>query len=188
MFEIPETVPLTLSPLAWMMGRWQGWGVLTGEADKAVVQEIRGDIVGDQMRMITTIYAGEATEDVPPELTAEQGLEKIKPGEVIREETLYWDVVSPLAAVPNDDESPRELRLTGSDTRGLSILWVGAAMGPRITLASDVIARAASAIEVDRMTRMYGLVGGELMWTADAVVGDEEAAVEITGRLMRVND
>lgn len=170
-----------------MMGRWQGWGVLTGDGDKAVVQEIRADIVGDKMRMVTTIFGGEATEDVPPELSAEEGLSKIKPGEVIREETLYWEVATPLAVVPNDDESPRELRLTGSDTRGLSILWVGAALGPRITLASDVIARAASAQEVDRMTRMYGLVGGELMWTADSTVGDGEADIEITGRLMRVN-
>jgi Domain of unknown function (DUF1794). len=188
MFEIPENLPLSLSPLAWMIGRWQGWGVLTGESDKALVQEIRTDIVGEHMRMVTTLYFGEATADVPAELSAKDGLDIIKPGELFREETSYWRVATPLAAVPSEDESPKELALTSSGTDGFSVLWVGAALGPRITLATDVIARQSGAPEVDRMTRMYGLVAGELMWTTDRTIQGGEPEIELTGRLMRVTN
>lgn len=188
MFEIPEDLPLELSSLAWMLGRWQGWGVLTEEGDSALVQEIRCDIVGTQMRMVTTLYKGNADSDVAPELTAAQGLEIITAGDLLREETAYWRVTSPLAVVPDDDQTPREMALTSCDTRGLSVLWIGAVMGPRVTLTTDVIAREPGAVDVDRMTRMYGLVAGELMWTTDLTVGDDEPTVELTGRLMRVND
>lgn len=189
MFEIPENLPLTLAPLAWVMGSWQGWGTRVtpeGEPDELVVQDIRADIVGDHMRMVTSLYHGSSTEEVDPTLNAAGGLDLITPGDLWREETTYWRLATPLAVVPAEDGSPRELQATSSDTSGMAVLWVGVAMGPRLRLVSDVIARDASAVEMENITRMFGLVGGELMWTSEVTIGEEDPALEISGRLQRV--
>lgn len=202
MFELPENLPLELSPLAWVLGRWQGWGVLVdadapeADADAAnpeeaspeqyIIQEVAAQIVGDQMRLTTTIFAAEATEALDMTLSAADGLDLLTAGELIFEETGYWKVATPLAVVPAQGEEPRELRVSSTDTRGVSILWAGVAMGPRLRLISDVLARDPNAPQLDQITRMFGLVGGELFWTSESTTGDADPVVELTGRLQRV--
>lgn len=191
MFEIPENLPLTLAPLAWVMGAWQGWGTRVtpeGEPDELILQDIHADIVGEHMRMVTTLYHATSETEVDPTLDAAGGLDLITAGELWREETSYWRLATPLAVVPAEDGSPRELQATSSDTAGLGVLWVGAAMGPRLRLVSDVIARDASAVELEGMTRMFGLVAGELMWTSETTVGEEDPKLELSGRLRRVEN
>lgn len=189
MFEIPEDLPLQLTPLAWVLGRWQGWGTLAGEeSDEVVVQEIAAERVNEQMRLTTRLYTGTVKGDMDWQMSAAAGLDLIEPGELLREETTYWKVATPLSVVPPEGEEPRELQVSGSDTQGLATLWVGVAMGPRIRLSSDVIAREAGAPEMTTMHRMFGLVGGELFWTAESVEGEEEPKVELSGRLQRVEE
>ena len=67
---IPADLPALVAPVAWMLGTWEGWGMLPrpdassrGDGDGAaedspVVEEIRGEVVGDQMRLVTRVYAG----------------------------------------------------------------------------------------------------------------------------------
>lgn len=198
MFEIPEDLPRDLAPLAWVLGRWQGWGMLTrpeDEEDQPLIQEVRADIVGTQMRMVTSLFLAQPRGDLDPTASASAGLDVLEAGELFREETSYWRLATPLAQVPSDGDSPRELQVTSSTTDGFGVCWVGAAMGPRITLASDVIARDASAPAVNYLHRMFGLVGGELFWTSElmeekpADAAEAEAAefqVEVSGRLQRV--
>ncbi|WP_099331825.1 FABP family protein [Actinomyces minihominis] len=201
MFEIPSDLPLKLSSLAWLLGRWQGWGTVavpaestsdsptTGEeADfnfEAILQDIEAVIVGEQMRMSIRTYMGVLEGDFDPMWTAAQGLDQIRPGELLGEETTYWSVDTPLAVVPAGEDEPRELRVVGSDTRGFSVLWAGVAMGPRIQLASDALVRAPRTIEIDHFSRMYGLVGGELMWANESMPTNGEFVTEMTGRLQR---
>lgn len=190
MFEIPEDLPLSLAPLAWVVGRWQGWGTMVTpgeEPDAVIIQEINADMLGDQLRVVTTLYAGTATGPIDWEMNAGEGLEAIEAGEFLREETSYWRMATPLAIVPAEGEEPREMQATSSDTAGLATLWVGAVMGPRIRLGSDVIAKDASAGDITAAYRMYGLVGGELFWTAETQVEQEDPRVQFSGRLRRVN-
>ncbi len=189
MFEIPENLPLRLGPLAWLLGRWQGWGTLVGadeEDVQPIIQEITAEVVGERVAMAATFYAGNLSEDMDPTWDAASGLDKIEAGEVLWQETLYWSVTSPLALVPSAGEEPREIRVNSADSRGNSILWAGVAMGPRIRLDSDAIALAPEATPVDHISRMMGLVGGELMWASENMVEGEDFATEFTGRLQRV--
>lgn len=190
MFEIPEDLPFRLGPLAWLLGRWQGWGTVAGETEeyaKPVVQEIQVEVVGEQMLMRIKLFEGLLEEPFDPMWTANEGLDNISAGPLYSEESLYWSVDSPLALVPADGTEPRELRAVGSDTRGFAVLWAGVAMGPRIQLASDAVARAPGAKKIDYFSRMFGLVGGELMWASETMVGEGDYETEITGRLQRVN-
>lgn len=254
MFEIPENLPLRLGPLAWLIGSWQGWGTLVGQAggaddegaqpagagqantdgvdgddsgtdpietaptpgeevpsdgtgaeatsaatettnaqgadpglvDAPILQHIQADIVGEQLRVRVSVFAGHVAEPIDPTWTAAQGLDHIIAGDLMWEETSYWEVTSPLALVPAGQDEPRELRLTSSDSRGRAILWAGVAVGPRIRLDSDVIARAPQSQPVDYISRMFGLVGGELMWASENMIGDSDFETEFTGRLQRV--
>lgn len=200
MFEIPENLPLRLAPLAWLIGSWQGWGTLVCKAevgegdaevnhlttDEPILQQIQADILGDQLRTRTSFFAGHVAEKIDPTWTATQGLDHIIAGDLLWEETVYWTVTSPLALVPADEE-PRELRLTSADSRGRAILWAGVAMGPRVRLDSDAIARAPEADPVDHISRMFGLVGGELMWASENMIDGGEFETEFTGRLQRAS-
>ena len=64
---IPADLPALVAPVAWMLGTWEGWGMLAGPdassrgdgdgaaEDSPVVEEIRGEVVGDQMRRDTRL-------------------------------------------------------------------------------------------------------------------------------------
>ena len=189
MFEIPENLPLRLGPLAWLLGTWQGWGTLVQPEetpDEPIIQQIDAEILGEQMHMTISVYAGVLEGDFDPLWDSKEGLDKIAAGDLLWQETLYWSSISPLALVPAGGDEPRELRLNSADTRGYSTLWAGVAIGPRIRLDSDVIARAPEAVEVDHVSRMFGLVGGELMWASERIIDGGEFTAEFTGRLGRV--
>lgn len=191
MFEIPEDLPLELAPLAWLLGRWQGWGMLASELDgedQVIVQEAAAEVVGKHVRMVTSFYRAQTDESMEPTWNAAQGLDVVEVGDLFRQETTYWKTGF---AAPEGDrdpgEAPRELYVTQADTQGLASLWVGVALGPRIRLVSDVIAREPDSPPAANGTRMYGLVGSELFWTVERSLGeDAEPTVEISGRLERV--
>ncbi|MFT0762190.1 FABP family protein [Scrofimicrobium sp. R131] len=190
MFEIPENLPLSLAPLAWVLGRWQGWGTLAGdddEPDAIILQDIQAEVVGQQMRVVTSLYHGKVEGEIDWQMNAAAGLDLIEPGELFREETSYWRLATPLAVLPPEGEEPRELQVTSADTQGLATLWVGVSMGPRIRLTSDVIARDASAPQMTTVHRMFGLVGGELFWTSETSLDQGEPQVELSGRLRRAS-
>ena len=88
---IPADLPALVAPVAWMLGTWEGWGMraaapASGQdrpaedapADAPVVEEIRGDVVGEQMRLVTRVYAGEASAPIDPTWDAAQGLAAIQ--------------------------------------------------------------------------------------------------------------
>lgn len=194
MFEIPSDLPLNLGALAWLLGGWQGWGTRTvvnpdtGESEALpVLQNIEAKVVGKQMKMDIEIFAGLLDEDFDPQWDAKEGLDRIEPGELLKEETIYWIMDGPLSMVPAGQEEPRELRATSADTDGFAILWAGVSLGPRIQLASDGLVKAPAARAASYFSRMFGLVGGELMWASESMDDPEkdEYEVELTGRLLR---
>ena len=46
MFSIPENLPLEIAPLAWMLGPWKGWGMLSIDEgdDQPIYEEAEGTI------------------------------------------------------------------------------------------------------------------------------------------------
>ena len=166
---IPADLPALVAPVAWMLGTWEGWGMYAAPAapgqeepaeDSPVIEEIRGDVVGEQMRLVPRVYAGVASEPLDP----------------------TWDAPLP----PPGQYNSREFTATSASTEGHSAVWDGVSVGPRVQMVSDAIALGVGATRVTHLGRMFGLVAGELMWTQERTLdGEDEADVEISGRLMR---
>jgi len=67
--------------------------------------------------------------------------------------------------------------------------WEGWIQGPRAQVGTQAVGRTRTAADLTEMTRMFGLVSGDLMWTQDmAAFGVEEPRTYASGRLGRVND
>ena len=197
---IPADLPALVAPVAWMLGTWEGWGMRAAApapvqdrpaedapTDAPVIEEIRGDVVGEQMRLVTRVYAGEASAPIDPTWDAAQGLAAIQKGDLISEETLYVSVAPSDAPLPPPGQyNPREFTATSASTEGHSAVWDGVSVGPRVQMVSDAIALGADATRLTHLGRMFGLVAGELMWTQERTLdGEDEADVEISGRLHR---
>ena len=186
MMVIPADLPPLVAPVAWMLGTWRGWGTRAADgADAPVVEEVRGDVVGDQMRLVTRVYEG--TGDVDPTWDAASGLSAIARGPLLVEETLYVSVAPSDAPLPPPGQhNPRAFTASGATTGGHASAWDGMSMGPRVRMVSEAIARVEGSERVVHYGRMFGLVAGELMWTQERTLeGADEAVVEFSGRLMR---
>lgn len=118
MFEIPVDIPEAVAPLAWLLGRWQGWGArsLAGSLSSSVAGSssvaaqnvaqadlpergeapILHDLVfavdGDRVKQTHTWYEAVADGDYDPLWSAEQGLTHLVAGELLGEETVLWRV------------------------------------------------------------------------------------------------
>ena len=76
-----------------------------------------------------------------------------------------------------------------ADPAGHVAVWEGWIQGPRAQVGTQAVGRARTAVPVEEMTRMFGLVRGDLMWTQDmAAFGVEEPTTYASGRLGRVED
>ena len=214
-FTLPDDLPPELYPLAWLAGTWRGYGILTyGETvpEQAVYQEMTFDHDGGPyLRQTTTIWTVDATrsKNLDFEMPGLQGASLLAPAQIWSTETAYWrpvgqeqpdgaDGAGTTEAVdaPSDAESAggplipvTRLELVSADPAGHVGVWEGWIQGPRAQVGTQAVGRARTAVPVEEMTRMFGLVGGDLMWTQDmAAFGQSEVTTYASGRLGRVDD
>jgi hypothetical protein len=171
-FTIPEGLAPEVLPLAWLVGRWVGAGVIVYPTipEARVRQEVEvGHDGGPYLTWTSTLW-----------LPADDG----GGGPVWATESGYWRVPSDRPDGLPDDQRVVELMLT--DPAGHLTLYAGSVGSGRIELASDLIARTPDAAEVAAATRLYGLVQGELMWAWDIAAFGEPLQSYASARLRRV--
>lgn len=199
MFDLPTDLPADLVPLSWLLGVWEGTGVIDYEAGGSA---FRGEFAhrvsfshdgGDYVN-----YAASAW------LIADDGART-----PLVAETGYWRIARPVddadagpallpasrargaARTADDVETLRngdggfdlEVAIVHSD--GISELYVGQVRGPRIDLATDAVVRPSSAKAYTAATRMYGLVDGHLLWAWDIAALGGELGSHASARLAR---
>ena len=222
-FSIPDDLAPELYPLAWLVGTWRGYGILTyGQTvpEQAVAQEMTFDHDGGPyLRQTTTIWTLDATRssDLGFDTPGLEGFARIAPARIWSTETAYWRPVgqeepdgeggSPggpgAASVDRPDGAgtdgpgsggarPRtapltRLELVSADPAGHVAVWEGWIRGPRAQIGTQAVGRTRTAVPLTQMNRMFGLVGGDLMWTQDmAAFGETELKTYASGRLGRV--
>ena len=137
-----------------------------------------------------TPVAGESPDAAPSPAPASTEV-RYAPGAVWSAESGYWRVVPGQQPAPSDAGGavpPTEIEVLLAEPSGHVSVYLGAVQGPRIEIATDLVARTATAADVSAVTRMYGLVGGELMWAMDMAAFGQEMQSYASARLARQDD
>ena len=198
MIELDAEIPAELAPLSWLLGIWEGTGVVNYTVDDVVHNFEFGQRVSFSHDGLPYLNYNSYTW-----LLNEQNTPHIV-------ETGYWRLSRPAA-----DGDPGPAMLPGSGPRpfttatevetlrnandgfdievsivhptGVSELYLGQVKGPRIDLSTDAVVRTAAAKEYVAATRLYGLVDNHLLWAWDIAALGQELKSHASGRLARVD-
>lgn len=177
--ELSSDLPSPLIPLAWLVGTWAGAGVI----GYPTIQEAR---FGQEV---------EFSHDGRPFLSyrsqtwlLDDDGNQVRP---LATETGFWRPVA--AAVGHaDDAAPggparpgTELEVLLAHPTGFVEIYLGTVDGPRIDLATDLVARTATAKEYTAASRLYGLVEGDLLWAMDMAAMGQPLQSHASARLKR---
>ncbi|GAT73944.1 FABP family protein [Microbacterium hydrocarbonoxydans] len=199
MLELPTDLPADLAPLAWLIGVWEGTGVIDYPIGDARFQgefTHRVSFSHDGGPFLnyaaTATYTGDGSSAIP--LVAETG---------------FWRLVRPLTPadsgpallppvadpVPRTVDEVEELRTESGGfplevsvvhSDGILELYLGEVNGPRIDIASDAVVRGANSKNYSAASRMYGLVDGHLLWAWDIAAFGTPLRSHASARLARV--
>lgn len=192
-FSFPEGLAPEVYPLAWLVGRWRGPGFL-GYPDipkRPIVTDVEFDHDGGpylRYRSTTWLLDGELDS-----IEEKVELEALHNGQVWSSESGYWrvtpkppDDASSLTEQPAAGGVPADVEVLVADPSGHVSVYLGRAQGPRIELATDLVARTSFAAEVAAGSRIYGLVQSELFWAWDLAAFGHELQSYASGRLQRL--
>lgn len=167
--QLDTNTPAPLIPLAWLLGTWVGAGVVgypTMDEDLRFGQEVEFSHDGRPFLSYRsrTWLLDDAGNQVRPLAT----------------ETGFWRTGEPA------EGGGTELEVLLSHPMGYSEIYLGVVDGPRVSLATDVVARTATAKKYTAASRLYGLVDGDLMWVMDMAAMDEPLTSHVSAQLKRV--
>ncbi|WP_314506159.1 FABP family protein [uncultured Microbacterium sp.] len=207
MFDLPTDLPADLGPLSWLIGVWEGTGVID--------YEVGGHrFAGEFLHRVSFSHDGGAYLNYAANAWLLEDSAAEGEGEPARtalvSEMGYWrlsrtatdaeagpgllpPLEAPVARTADDVEELRnaeggfdiEASIVHSD--GVSELYLGSIKGPRIDLATDAVVRTANAKVYAAATRLYGLVDGHLLWAWDIAALGRELASHASARLARVD-
>jgi hypothetical protein len=188
-FTIPEGLAPELYPLAWLVGRWRGEGVVGYPCieEQAFTQDVSfTHDGGPYLAYTSTVRLVVAPDDVAELTDPGSSIDTVEPGPVWSTESGYWRVPPERPDGLADGQFPVEILL--ADPSGHLSLYIGVVGNGRIEVASDLIARTASASEVTAGKRLFGLVRGELMWAFDLAAFGYPMQSYASAHLARVSD
>jgi len=198
MFDLDTSLPAEIGPLSWLLGVWEGTGVLHYTIGDDVVEHEFGQRVSFSQDGLPYLNYNSYTwllDEQQTPLVTESG---------------YWKLSRPLA---EGDPGPGMLPSTGArrfttaeevetlrneaggfdvevslvHPGGVHELYLGRVKGPRIDLATDAVMRSATAKEYAAATRIYGLVDSHLLWAWDVAALGQDLRTHSSGRLSRVD-
>lgn len=201
MFDLPTDLPADIVPLSWLLGVWEGTGVIDHEAGgthfsgefahRVSFSQDGGDYVN---------YAASAwligEDDARTPLVAETGYWRLArpadrfdagpgllPALAVRGTARTADDVEAL----RNAEGGFDLEVAIVHSDGISELYLGQVRGPRIDLATDAVVRPSGAKAYAAATRMYGYVDAHLLWAWDIAALGGSLASHASARLARAD-
>jgi len=152
-----------LAPLLFLLGRWEGAGVggyPTIESFR-FGQEITFRHNGKAfLSHVSRSWRLDDDGTIGPPLNTESGYWRPQPG--------------------------NRVELTLAHPTGIVEIYLGEISGTKIEMATDVVARTATAKEVTGGRRIYGLIGQDLGWAYDMAAMDQPLQSHLSAQLQRV--
>lgn len=200
MIEIPVDLPAELVPLSWLIGVWEGTGVVdykTGDDPESRRTHEFGQRVSfshDGLPFLNySSYSWLLDEENTP-LVSETGYWRLdRPSE---EGDRGPGMLPGVGIQPFTTPRAVEVLRTPDDgfnievalvhPTGVNELYLGRVKGPRIDLSTDAVVRSSNAKEYSAATRMYGLVDNHLLWAWDVAALGNELRTHASGQLARV--
>ena len=212
MYELPVDLQSELVPLSWLIGVWEGSGILDYTVDgENVTREFGHRISFSHDGLPHLNYSSytwlepEAAADGSAEATGEAAAAARIP---LMTETGYWRLHRPQQAgdpgpglLPGVGPAPFQTAEAVETLRnadggfdievslvhpgGIVELYLGQVKGPRIDLATDAVLRTSGAKPYTAATRLYGLVDSHLLWAWDIAALGQDLRTHASGRLSR---
>ncbi|PWB98166.1 FABP family protein [Salinibacterium hongtaonis] len=225
MIEIDSSLPSELVPLSWLIGVWEGTGVISYPVDGQAREYEFGQRVSFShdgtpfLNYSSTAWllepsAADAASDASSDGSADGSADAdaaSEPAEpqIFAAETGFWRLSRPrtdadpgpgmlpgVGPAPftnvNAVETLRnaaggfDIEVSILHPSGVSELYLGQVVGPRIDLVTDAVVRSANAKEHTASTRLYGLVDDHLLWAWDIVALGQPLTSHASARLARV--
>lgn len=201
MMEIPVDLPPELVPLTWVIGTWEGNGMVEYKVDdelrehpfrQRVTFAHSGQPYLEYHSQVWLLGDDDEIDEVP--LTSEAGFWRLArprtdadvgPGMLPPASAREFTNAEQVEALRNDQDG-FDLEVTLAHPTGVSEVYYGMVRGPRIDLATDGVLRTAGARDYRAATRIYGLVNGRMFWAWDIAALDQELATHASAQLDRV--
>jgi hypothetical protein len=209
MIEIDSTLPPELVPLSWLLGVWEGSGVINYPVGGETRNVEFGQRISFSHDGLPYLNYHSYTWVIPTDGEGEDAASEFAAHPLVSE-TGYWRLSRPFTdadpgpgmlpgvgdAEFDSAEAVEKLRnkSDGFDIEvsvlhpgGVSELYLGQVKGPRIDLATDAVMRSASAKNHSASTRLYGLVDNHLLWAWDIAALGQELTSHASARLAKVD-
>ena len=197
MLELPTDLPADIVPLSWLLGIWEGTGVIDYTADGHRYEgEFAHRVSFSHDGGGYLNYSADAWLDadgVRSPLIAEVGYWRLaRPATASDAGPGLLPPRSPVVARTADDVELLRTAQGGFDIEvslvhadGLMELYLGQVRGPRIDIGTDAVVRTAGAKPYGAATRMYGLVDQHLLWAWDIAALGADLGSHASARLAK---
>jgi hypothetical protein len=198
MFDLDASLPAEVVPLSWLLGVWEGSGVIAYKVgDETREHEFGQRVAFTQDGTPHVQYQASswlADGEEPRPLFSEIGFWRLARalGDADPGPGMLPGLGEPVFRTADAVETLRnaqggfDLEVSIVHPGGVSELYLGQVKGPRIDLATDAVVRTASAKEYAAATRLYGLVEEHLLWAWDIAALGQDLRTHASGRLARV--
>ncbi|MGQ0847016.1 MAG: FABP family protein [Sporichthyaceae bacterium] len=163
MFEIPPDIHELCIPLAFLLGDWEGEGVVEYPT---IQRRLFAQRVEFRQNGKPFLHYLSRTWEI------DEAGEKLRP---LAMETGFWR--------PQEDFT---LEVLLTHPTGFLEALIGEIRGPRIEFATTKVVKVESAKDYVGCRRLYGLVSGNLMWAMDMQAMDQELQPHLSAELKRV--
>ncbi|MET3767697.1 hypothetical protein ABIB15_000359 [Marisediminicola sp. UYEF4] len=196
MIELDSNLPAELVPLSWLLGVWEGTGVVnydTGDGLRNYEFGHRLSFSHDGLPHLNyTSYTWLLDEGLTP-LATETGYWRLSrpateadpgPGLLPGVGVTPFTTASAVETLRNPGNA-FDIEVSILHPGGVSELYIGEVKGPRIDLATDAVLRSVNSKEHAASTRLYGLVENHLLWAWDIAALGQGLRTHASGRLSR---
>ena len=200
LFVIPENLPLELTPFAFLIGKWEGTGVISYKVneddDSAVEYEFkqRIEFAHDGSNALTYVSSAELIDSDIPALPSELGYWRLArpaeesdhgPGMIVGSGESKIQSREDLEKLRNA-EGGFDIQVSTLHPGGVAELYNGKIKGARVDLASAHGVAFETAKTYRHSTRLYGQVEGALLWVWEIAMPGRELKPHASARLERI--